>query len=100
MKTNDMLNNLDSIECYESYPDFSMEGLNDLDGFQIFTPEFIIKDMLKLIGESNIRDIYKTELEPSSADGAFTVRILQSRLQNLKQDFDYLQYSLIALSTI
>ncbi|MBN2835401.1 MAG: hypothetical protein JXR48_10600 [Candidatus Delongbacteria bacterium] len=92
--------NLDSIRYVDGYPDFSTGGLNDPDGFQIFTPEFIVKDMLKLIGKDNINDIYKTVLEPASGDGAFTVRILESRLTKIKHDEHYLQKSLIALSTI
>lgn len=91
---------LESIIYFDMYPDFSYGGTNDLDGFQIFTPEFIVKDMLKLIGEKNICDIHKTVLEPSSGDGAFTVRILDARLHHLKKDINYLQKSLIALSTI
>jgi hypothetical protein len=91
---------LESIIYFDMYPDFSSGGTNDLDGFQIFTPEFIVKDMLKLIGEKNICDINKTVLEPSSGDGAFTVRILDARLHHLKKDINYIQNSLIALSTI
>lgn len=91
---------LDSVVYVETYPDFSKGGSNDTDGFQIFTPEFIVKDMLKIIGKDNINDIYKTVLEPASGDGAFTVRILESRLKNIKHDENYLQKSLIALSTI
>jgi len=92
--------NMDSIKYVEGYPDFSKSGLNDQDGFQIFTPEFIVKDMLKLIGNDNIIDIYKTVLEPASGDGAFTVRIMESRLHHIKHDEKYIQKSLVALSTI
>ena len=91
---------LDSVVYIETYPDFSNGGSNDPDGFQIFTPEFIVKDMLKLIGNDNISDITKTVLEPASGDGAFTVRILESRLKKLVYDKEYMQKSLIALSTI
>ena len=91
---------LDSIRCIDGYPNFSAGGLNDPEGFQIFTPEFIVKDMLKLIGKDNINDIYKTVLEPASGDGSFTVRILESRLEKIKDDENYLQKSLIALSNI
>ena len=91
---------LDSIIYIDTYPDFSTGGSNDPDGFQIFTPEFIVNDMLNLIGNDNITDITKTVLEPASGDGAFTVRILESRLKKLIYDNEYLQKSLIALSTI
>ena len=91
---------LNSIIFVDAYPDFSAGGSNDADGFQIFTPEFIVNDMLKLIGNDNINDITKTVLEPASGDGAFTVRILESRLKKLKKDKDYIQKSLVALSTI
>ena len=91
---------LDSVVYIETYPDFSNGGSNDPDGFQIFTPEFIVKDMIKLIGNDNINDITKTVLEPASGDGAFTVRILESRLKKLVYDKEYMQKSLIALSTI
>lgn len=91
---------LDSITYIGAYPDFSTGGSNDPDGFQIFTPEFIVNDMLNLIGNDNITDITKTVLEPASGDGAFTVRILEARLKKLIYDNEYLQKSLIALSTI
>lgn len=91
---------LDSIIYIDTYPDFSTGGSNDPDGFQVFTPEFIVNDMLKLIGNENINEITKTILEPASGDGAFTVRILESRLKKLIYDNEYLQKSLIALSTI
>jgi len=55
---------LESIIYFDIYPDFSSGGTNDLDGFQIFTPEFIVKDMLKLIGEKNIRISIKQYLNP------------------------------------
>jgi len=92
--------NLDSISYIDGYPNFSSGGSNDPDGFQIFTPEFIVKDMLKLIGDINVSDINKTVLEPSSGDGAFTIRILESRLKKIINDKEYLFKSLIALSTI
>ena len=101
MMTNEITQeDIDSIIFVDTYPDFSTGGSNDVDGFQIFTPEFIVNDMLKLIGNDNINDITKTVLEPASGDGAFTVRILESRLKKLKKDKDYIQKSLVALSTI
>lgn len=101
MMTNEITQeDIDSIIYVDTYPDFSTGGSNDVNGVQIFTPEFIVNDMLKLIGIDNINDITKTVLEPASGDGAFTVRILESRLKKLKKDKDYIQKSLVALSTI
>lgn len=51
-----------------------------LDNFQIFTPEFIVNDMIKDVGISNVADNNFNILEPSSGDGAFTCRILELRL--------------------
>ncbi len=91
---------LDQISDYGKYPLFADIGANDQEGYQIFTPEFIVKDMIKLIGNDNVADIYSTVLEPTSGDGAFTVRILELRLKKILKDKNYLQKSLIALSTI
>lgn len=52
----------------------------DLDNFQIFTPEFIVNDMIKAVGTSNVANNTFNILEPSSGDGAFTCRILELRL--------------------
>jgi len=56
--------------------------------------------MIKMVGMENIKDISKTILEPTSGDGAFTVRILEMRLNSLLGDNEYLRKSLISLSTI
>lgn len=90
----------DEIIDINGYPDLTNGGLNDTEGFQIFTPEFVVNDMIKLIGKDYISDIHKTILEPSSGDGAFTVRILELRLKKIAQNENYLHKSLIALSTI
>jgi len=91
---------LDEIIDYGQYPLLTNGGSNDQEGYQIFTPEFIVKDMIKLIGNEFVSEIDKTILEPASGDGAFTVRILELRIKKLKNDKDYLKKSLIALSTI
>ena len=91
---------LKEIIDYGEYPVLADIGSNDQEGYQIFTPEFIVKDMIKLIGKDVVSNIYKTILEPSSGDGAFTVRILEMRLKKVAHDKKYLQKSLIALSTI
>ncbi len=91
---------LDQIIDYGKYPNLADIGSNDQEGYQIFTPDFIVKDMIKLIGNDNVANINATVLEPTSGDGAFTVRILELRLIRLSKDKDYLKKSLIALSNI
>lgn len=95
------LDNFDSIELFEKINLASM-GSNDTEGFQVFTPEFIVKDMVKAIGNDEVFDITKNILEPTSGDGAFTVYIASKRLENiLKNDPEKFEInSLIALSTI
>lgn len=78
----------------------STEGHNDVEGYQIFTPSFIVNDMMKMIGLKNVMDVTKTILEPTSGDGAFTVRILEIRLKNLKNDEEVIVNSLNALASI
>ncbi len=77
-------------------------GSNDTEGYQIFTPEFIVKDMVKSIGEDAVFNIEKTVLEPTSGDGAFTVYILYKRLSKIfnEDKENFLVKSLKALSTI
>ncbi len=91
----DAINELDEIKL-------ASMGSNDTEGYQIFTPEFIVKDMVKSIGEKDVFDIEKTVLEPTSGDGAFTVYILYKRLEKVyKEDNDsFVIESLKALSTI
>ena len=70
----------------------SSMGHNDVEGYQIFTPEFIVKDMCNAIGE-DILDFSKNILEPTSGDGAFTVYILLRRFR--LEVFCVLQYSFL-----
>lgn len=72
-------------------------GHNDTEGYQIFTPEFIVEQMCSAVG-SDILDFSKNVLEPTSGDGAFTVYILQKRLETIKEDFEINSFK--ALSTI
>ena len=71
---------------------------------QIFTRESDINHMIDSIGREKVLDINTTVLEPTSGDGAFTVRILQARLDRIistaltKEEF--ILKSLQALSTI
>lgn len=75
---------------------------NDLDNFQVFTPEFIVNDMIKAVGVDNVANNDYNILEPSSGDGAFTCRILQLRLKkNVKKDTENVFEALLkCLSTI
>lgn len=93
-------NHLNNIIDFKKYPDLDIGGSDDIDGFQIFTPDFIVKDMINIVGKDNINDFNKTILEPASGDGAFTVKILESRLKTITRDEKYFKNSLIALSTI
>ena len=86
----------DSISPFESLHLASM-GHNDTEGYQIFTPEFIVEQMCSAVG-SDILDFSKNVLEPTSGDGAFTVYILQKRLETIKEDFEINSFK--ALSTI
>ena len=88
----------ESIQCFDSIHLASM-GHNDTEGYQIFTPEFIVKDMCAAIGD-DILDFSKNVLEPTSGDGAFTVYILLRRLEKALKSDNFELDSLRALSTI
>ena len=74
-------------------------GHNDTEGYQIFTPDFIVKDMCAAVGD-DIFDFTKNVLEPASGDGAFTVYILGKRLEKALAGGNFEIDSLKALSTI
>ena len=74
-------------------------GSNDEEGYQIFTPRFIVEDMANAIGMDSINDFTKTILEPTSGDGAFVVYILEQRLKTINGD-NVLANVLRAISTI
>lgn len=86
----------DAIECFDSLQLASL-GSNDTEGYQVFTPEFIVKQMTEAIGDE-ILDFSKNVLEPTSGDGAFTTYILRKRLETIEDNFDI--DSLKALATI
>ena len=69
----------ESIICLEEIKLASM-GSNDVEGYQVFTPKFVVNDMASAIGNDCL-DVNKTILEPTSGDGAFTVFILNKRLK-------------------
>lgn len=86
----------DLIVAFDSLQ-LASKGCNDVEGYQIFTPDFIVRDMCAAVGD-DILDFTKTVLEPTSGDGAFTTYILRKRLETIKKDFEI--ESLKALSTI
>lgn len=67
-------------------------------GHQVFTRKADIDKMINSIGRENILNFDTTILEPTSGDGAFTVRILEERLDTIKENFEL--ESLKAISTI
>lgn len=79
--------------------ELSNGGSNDVEGYQIFTPRFIVEDMTNAIGTDNITDFTKNVLEPTSGDGAFVVYILEQRLKTINGD-NVLANVLRAISTI
>ena len=92
----DQLKIFDSISSFDSLHLASM-GHNDVEGYQIFTPDFIVRDMCAAVGD-DILDFSKTILEPTSGDGAFTTHILRKRLETIKNNFEI--ESLKAFSTV
>ena len=80
-----LLESLQKIQLLDKV-DLKDSGSNDdLDNFQIFTPEFIVRDMIDAVGKDKVTDSANRILEPTSGDGAFTVRILQMRLAKIKE---------------
>ena len=90
------IKNYDSIKFLDKL-ELAIHGHDDTEGYQIFTPEFIVKQMTEAIGD-DILDFEKTILEPTSGDGAFTTYILRKRLETIRDNFEI--NSLKALSTI
>ena len=88
----------DNDLTYLDKPTYDLHGKNDIDGFQIFTPEFIVNGMIEAIGKKEVLDFTKTILEPASGDGAFTGRILEMRLKTINNN--HAIESLKALATI
>ena len=92
----DQLSTFNKIISFKTIK-LSRFGSNDIEGYQIFTPKHIVKDMCNIVG-NDILNFNKTILEPTSGDGAFTTYILQKRLETIKNNFEI--ESLKALSTI
>jgi len=101
MKNTDITpKHLDSIEFDKERPIFKIQGNSDPDGFQIFTPQFIVKDMVRTIESKEILNFGNTILEPASGDGAFPCFILQMRLNSIQSSTHILAEALRAISTI
>lgn len=91
---------LDIITYLKNGLDLKSKGSVDVEGYQIFTPDFIVKKMIELIDSNVINSFEKTILEPTSGDGAFLVEIIKKRFNSIRNDSDFLLLSLNALSTI
>jgi len=71
---------------------------------EVFTPDFIIDDMLDLV-KNEAERIESRFLEPACGDGNFLIKILERKLRVVKRvykksQFDYERNSLIAVSSI
>jgi hypothetical protein len=91
---------LDTITYLKNGLDLKSKGSVDTEGYQIFTPDFVVKKMIDLIDSNVINSFEKTILEPTSGDGAFVVEILKKRFCSIENKSDFLLLSLKALSTI
>ena len=94
--TKEQLAIFNSIHSYKKLH-LANKGENDDEGYQIFTPDFIVKDMCSAVGD-DLLVFSKNILEPTSGDGAFTTYIFKKRLETIEHDFEI--ESLKALSTI
>lgn len=71
---------------------------------EVFTPDFIVNDMLHLVQQETER-IESRFLEPACGSGNFLVEVLRRKLEVVKNkykkcQFEYERYSLLALSSI
>lgn len=71
---------------------------------EVFTPDFIVDDMLDLV-KSETERIDSRFLEPACGDGNFLVRVLERKLKVVKRiykrsQFDYERNALVAVSNI
>jgi len=71
---------------------------------EVFTPDFIVEDMLNLVINETQR-IESRFLEPACGDGNFLIKILERKLEVVKRNyrksqFDYERYSLLAISSL
>ncbi len=71
---------------------------------EVFTPEFIVEDMLDLVKQETER-IESRFLEPACGNGNYLIKVLERKLNIVekkykKNQFDYERNSLIAISSI
>lgn len=71
---------------------------------EVFTPNFLINDMLDLVYNETQR-IESRFLEPACGDGNFLIKILERKLDVVeknykKNQFDYEKYSVLAISSL
>jgi hypothetical protein len=71
---------------------------------EVFTPDFIVEDMLDLVINETKR-IESRFLEPACGDGNFLIKILERKLEIVKNkykksQFDYEKYSFLAVSSL
>ena len=71
---------------------------------EVFTPDFIVDDMLNLVYNETQR-IESRFLEPACGDGNFLIKILERKLDVVEKNykvnqFDYEKYSLVAVSSL
>lgn len=71
---------------------------------EVFTPDFIVNDMLDLVYDETQR-IDSRFLEPACGDGNFLIKILERKLdvveKNYKRNqFDFEKYALLAVSSL
>ena len=92
LRSFEQIKRLDTLEL-------DSKGHNDNDGYQVFTPLFIVENMCSSIGEEMF-DFSKNILEPTSGDRAFTTYILRKRLEKAYESGNFELDSLKALSTI
>lgn len=71
---------------------------------EVFTPDFIVNDMLDLVYNETQR-IESRFLEPACGDGNFLIKILERKLNVVEKkyksnQFDYEKYALLAVSSL
>ncbi|MFC1780319.1 DNA methyltransferase [Patescibacteria group bacterium] len=71
---------------------------------EVFTPDFIVNDMLDLVYNETQR-IESRFFEPACGDGNFLIKILEKKLDVVernykKNQFDFEKYSLLAISSL
>ena len=71
---------------------------------EVFTPDFIVEDMLKLV-ENETHRLDSRFLEPACGDGNFLIKVLEKKLsivakQYRRNQLDYEKYMFISVASI